>query len=459
MTSPASAPSASAPFASAPSVSFPAKPVTRPNIVFVLTDDLSMNLVQYMPHMLALEHAGTSFSNYSVTDSLCCPSRSSIFSGKFPHDTRVFTNTGADGGFNVFHSRGEESATFATALQKVGYRTAMMGKYLNGYQPADALGGSQPYVPPGWNEWDVAGNGYPEFNYDLNQDHKVVHHGKTPGDYLTDVVSGKGSSFVAASAAAHSPFLLEIATFAPHTPSTPAPQDANAFPGLKAPRGPAFNTLPASAPAWLASRSPLTGKETAKINKAFRKRVQSVQAVDRMIGSLEATLAKARVAGSTDIVFSSDNGYHMGEYRLTPGKMTAFDTDVNVPLVAAGPGIPAGKVVGTRCRTSTWPRPSKPSAVQQLRSLSTATAWSRSSRDNRMPAGAPHLWSNTTVRIRTAPIRTIPRRTVATRPRTRRCAPSVTPMSSTRAERRSTTTAPSTRPSCTTSPAPSRPQR
>ncbi len=320
--------------------------MTRPNIVFVLTDDLSMNLVQYMPHVLALEHAGTSFSNYTVTDSLCCPSRSSIFSGKFPHDTGVFTNTGADGGFNVFHSRGEESATFATALQKVGYRTAMMGKYLNGYQPADALGGAQPYVPPGWNEWDVAGNGYPEFNYDLNQDHKVVHHGKTPGDYLTDVVSGKGSSFVAASAAAHSPFLLEIATFAPHTPSTPAPQDANAFPGLKAPRGPAFNTLPTSAPAWLASRSSLTGKETAKINKAFRKRVQSVQAVDRMIGSLEATLAKAGVAGSTDIVFSSDNGYHMGEYRLTPGKMTAFDTDVNVPLVAAGPGIPAGKVVG-----------------------------------------------------------------------------------------------------------------
>ncbi len=75
-----------------------------------------------MPHVLALEKAGTTFSNYTVTDSLCCPSRSSIFSGKYPHDTGVFTNGGADGGFNVFHSRGEESATFATALQKVGYR-------------------------------------------------------------------------------------------------------------------------------------------------------------------------------------------------------------------------------------------------------------------------------------------------------------------------------------------------
>lgn len=169
-----SASSASSVPSTAPAVSFPATPVTRPNIVFVLTDDLSTNLLQYMPHVLALQHAGTSFSNYTVTDSLCCPSRSSIFTGNFPHDTHVFTNTGTDGGFNVFHSRGEENSTFATSLQKVGYRTAMMGKYLNGYEPGATLGGSQPYVPPGWNEWDVAGKGYPEFGYDLNQNHQVV---------------------------------------------------------------------------------------------------------------------------------------------------------------------------------------------------------------------------------------------------------------------------------------------
>ena len=202
--------------ATPPTPSFPAKPVPKPNIVLVLTDDLSMNLVQYMPHVLALQHAGTSFSNYTVTDSLCCPSRSSIFSGKFPHDTGVFTNTGKDGGFNVFHDRGEENA----------------------------------------------------------------------------------------------------------------------------------NTVPSSAPSWLARRPPLTSKQTTRIDTAFRKRVQAVQSVDRMIASLQSALTKAGVADSTDIVFSSDNGYHMGEYRLMPGKMTAFDTDVNVPLVAAGPGIPAGRTVG-----------------------------------------------------------------------------------------------------------------
>ena len=90
----------------------------RPNIVFVLTDDLSSNLVRYMPHVLQMQHHGVSFSNYFVTDSLCCPSRASILSGRFPHDTRVFDNSPPEGGYSVFHRRGEELQTFAVALQR-----------------------------------------------------------------------------------------------------------------------------------------------------------------------------------------------------------------------------------------------------------------------------------------------------------------------------------------------------
>jgi arylsulfatase A-like enzyme len=315
---------------------------TPPNVVFVLTDDLSWNLVQYLPQVRQLQADGLTFADYTVTDSLCCPSRSSIFTGRFPHNTGVFTNGGTDGGFGYFHGHGEESQTFATALRARGYRTAMMGKYLNGYLPGDTQGGSQPYVPPGWTEWDVAGNGYPEFNYDLNENHTVVHYGSRPQDYLTDVLARKGVGFIASSAAAHAPFLLEVATFAPHAPYTPAPRDATAFPGLTAPRGPAFDTLPTDAPPWLASRTPLTTTEKAAIDAAFRKRAQAVQAVDRLIGMLRAALTKAGVAGNTYVVFSSDNGYHMGEYRLTPGKMTAFDTDIRVPLMVAGPAIAAG---------------------------------------------------------------------------------------------------------------------
>ena len=211
----------------------PAQLQSRPNIVFILTDDLSMNLVQFMPHVLEMQRHGATFANYFVTDSLCCPSRSSIFTGRYPHNTGVFRNTGNDGGYLVFRDRGHEQATFATALSAAGYRTAMLGKYLNGYLPAI-------HPPaPGWTTWAVAGNGYPEFNYNLNQDGRILHYGDKPSDYLTDVLSARAVKFI--KEADGSPFFIEIATFAPHAPYTPAPRDANALPGLQAPRTPAFN--------------------------------------------------------------------------------------------------------------------------------------------------------------------------------------------------------------------------
>lgn len=77
----------------------PRADVQHPNIVFVLTDDLSLNLIQYMPHVSKMQKDGTTFANYFVTDSLCCPSRSSIFTGRFPHNTGIFRNVGNDGGF------------------------------------------------------------------------------------------------------------------------------------------------------------------------------------------------------------------------------------------------------------------------------------------------------------------------------------------------------------------------
>jgi hypothetical protein len=141
----------------------PSTAVRRPNIVFILTDDLAWNLV-HMPHVLTMQKEGVTFANYFVTDSLCCPSRSSIFTGRYPHNTGIFRDTGKDGGYVAFRDRGHEGSTFATALSAAGYRTAMLGKYLNGYLPA------MHRPAPGWTWWEVAGHADPEFNYNLNQD-------------------------------------------------------------------------------------------------------------------------------------------------------------------------------------------------------------------------------------------------------------------------------------------------
>ncbi|WP_375488716.1 sulfatase [uncultured Jatrophihabitans sp.] len=310
---------------------------TSPNIVFVLTDDLSMNLVAHMPHVLGLEHAGTTMSDFHVVDSLCCPSRSATFTGEFPHDDGVFRNTGSDGGYSGFNAHGDRERSFSIALQRAGYRTALMGKYLNGYDPADG-------VPPGWDEWDVAGNGYAQYNYTLNEDGRQQHFGSKPQDYLTDVLSGKAAGFIRSSAARREPFMLEVATFAPHKPSTPAPRYANAFPFLRYPRTPAYDALPTGAASWLRSSPALSASQQQFIDQQYRKRVQSDLAVDDLIGNLQRTLQATGAAKNTYFVFNSDNGYHMGEYRLLPGKQTAYDTDTHVPLVVTGPGVPAGRV-------------------------------------------------------------------------------------------------------------------
>lgn len=307
----------------------------RPNIVFVLTDDLAMNLLPYMPRVQQMQRQGTSFADYFVTDSLCCPSRSTTFTGRFPHNTGVFTNGGNDGGYQVFNDRGNQNNTFATTLRAAGYRTAMMGKYLNGYEPQDP-------VPPGWSEWDVAGNGYPEFNYTLNENGHLVNYGNSPSDYLTDVLSRKAQGFIDQSAG--KPFMLEVATFAPHKPYTPAPRDANKFPGLQAPRGPAFNEADMSdKPPWIKNHKLLTERQIGRIDNTFRMRAQAVQAVDDLLGNIEATLKARGIERDTYVVFSSDNGYHLGEHRLAEGKMTAYDTDIHVPLIIDGPGVAAGR--------------------------------------------------------------------------------------------------------------------
>ena len=317
--------------------------VKRPNIVFILTDDLSWNLVnkKIAPHIMKLERQGETFSNYFVADSLCCPSRSTIFTGLFPHDTKVVRNIPPDGGFQKFQSEHLDQRTFAVALQSAGYTTSMLGKYLNGY--GDPMNRTTAPVPPGWSDWHVSNiTGYPEFNYLLN-DNGTYNHYLGPTKYGVDVLNAKAQSFITRTAG--KPFAIEVATFAPHAPYTPAPRNAGDFPGLKEPRDPSFDTNNVNPPSWLGQRSALSHKGILRIDAAYRKRAQAVEAVDKLLADTEATLAAQHLTDRTYIVFSSDNGYHLGQHRLHKGKQTAFDTDIRVPLIVAGPGVPRNRVI------------------------------------------------------------------------------------------------------------------
>jgi arylsulfatase A-like enzyme len=316
----------------------------KPNIIYVLTDDLSWDLVPYMSRVKAMRRAGTTFTDFVVSDSLCCTSRATIFTGRYPHNTGVRTNFPPDGGYGVFKARGGEQASYGPALHGAGYRTGLMGKYINGYTPDDTQGTSRPYVPPGWDEWHIAGNGYPEYGYNMNENGKIVAYGDRPEDYLTDVLTAKGVEFVERSSADRRPFFLQISTFAPHGPFVPAPRHANAFPNVRAPRPPSFNEPDNSdKPAWLRSRPSLGPPGIQRIDAGFRDRIRMIQSVDEMIGRLQQSLKAAGRDRDTYLVFGSDNGFHLGQYRLAGGKMTAYDSDVKVPLVVTGPGVPAGR--------------------------------------------------------------------------------------------------------------------
>jgi len=316
--------------------STPAAPL--PNIVFILTDDLTWNLVDYMPNVRQMQREGVTFRNFFVTDSLCCPSRASIFTGRMPHNTKVFTNGGREGGFAAFQRGGWPTNSLAPALHAAGIRTAMMGKYLNLYDPRK----NSPQ--PDWDTWAVTDRGYNGFRYYMNIDGHTRWYGAEPKHYVTDVIAHQAAAFIRESAGR--PFFIEVATFAPHSPEIPAPRHEQALAGLQLTHGPSFNTpMQEGQLRWLSNRPALSRADEALMDRIFRHRAQTVLAVDEMIGLLRRQAEAAGVAASTYFVFSSDNGYHIGEHRLFVGKMTPFDHDIHVPLIVVGPRVPAGREV------------------------------------------------------------------------------------------------------------------
>jgi len=313
------------------------QPGSKPNIIFILTDDYASNLVDFMPNLNAMQKEGVTFNNYYVSNSLCCPSRSSIFTGMLPHNTRVETNTHPNGGYDAYMEHGDAQQSFCVALQHAGYKTAMMGKFLNGYLP----GKNQP--APGWSDWFVGGAAYQNFDYDINSNGQVLHYGNSPKDYLTDVLSARADSLI--TAWKDHPFFIEIATFTPHGPFIPAPRHEKLFKNEKAPRTPRFNKqADSTAPDWLRALQPLDSKKINKVDNIFRKRLRCIMSIDEMLGSIRKLLNKAGISGRTYIFFSSDNGFHLGDYSMVQGKQTPFDIDIRVPLIACGPNVAKGSL-------------------------------------------------------------------------------------------------------------------
>src|ERR671913_1840098 len=168
-------------------------PSERPNIIFVLADDLDYASAQKMPQIgSSLTEEGTSFENAFVSHPVCCPSRATILTGLYDHNHNVISNNFPSGGFEKFLSEGHEENSIAVGLQEGGYQTAFFGKYLNGY-PGDE---GPSHVPPGWDEWYGKLDGQQLYDYNINENGEVVSYGSETEDFFTNVLSEKASDFV-----------------------------------------------------------------------------------------------------------------------------------------------------------------------------------------------------------------------------------------------------------------------
>jgi arylsulfatase A-like enzyme len=316
-----------------------AQPTPPPNIVLVLSDDEDLGIHPAMLKVKALiEDQGTVFENFFVPYPLCCPSRAAILRGQYPHNTLVLGNLPPQGGFLTFRRLGREDSTIATWLQQAGYRTAFYGKYLNGYTEADA-------PPPGWDEWHAGNNdGYFNVDYKLNANGAVEAYGDAPEDYLTDVIARKAADHIRRFSAEGRPFFLYIAPFSPHSPYNPAIRHAELFADVRLPRPPSFDEADVSdKPGFLQELPRLREDQIDEIEAHHRRRLQCLQSVDDLVETVVQTLEATGQLANTYVVYTSDNGFHLGLHRMVEGKDTAYEEDIRVPFALRGPGVPAGR--------------------------------------------------------------------------------------------------------------------
>jgi arylsulfatase A-like enzyme len=310
-----------------------------PNVILIVTDDQSAASMEGTPVAMPwlrdrLDEPGwTTFANAIVTTPLCCPSRATILTGRVARRTGVLTNEDGD----VLDARD----TLAVWLRDAGYRTALIGKYLNGYPWGDPVS-----IPAGWDTWFAklnASRGTVYSGYDVVDGGERRTLGSQPEDYATDRLAAEAVSFVS-DAPADRPFFLYLALSAPHEPAEPAPRHASLLEQPAPP--PDASTLEAmndvdAAPAWIRERPRIDAETGAALAQAQLRERVALRAVDDAFRALWDAVEAGGELERTVWLFVSDNGFSFGERRWV-GKTCPWEPCIHVPFVAYVPGTPGG---------------------------------------------------------------------------------------------------------------------
>lgn len=354
-------------------------PQKHPNVMVIETDDMRWDDLRWMSNVRHLiQRRGLSFENSFAPYPLCCPSRASFLTGQYAHNHRVYSHVDPFG-FQVFRDR----RTIATVLQKAGYRTALVGKYLNGYGEQPIRGGrktSLNYVPPGWTQWMAGsdhqwrpgdrfrGGTYDYFSLVQNVNGRIVG---SLGRYSTDVLAEQTRGLVDRFGAQTKPWFIWWNPVAPHHGS---PVESDDPPVSRRTDGLETSWVTPARPDWVKGRfddaithgagtppegsaevdvsdklrylrklPELTPAERAAETEVTRQRAESLFVLDRQIGRTISELSRSGQLSNTILMFTSDNGYYLGEHRKRQGKVNLHEPALRVPLLIAGPGVPRGR--------------------------------------------------------------------------------------------------------------------
>ncbi|KUJ15587.1 arylsulfatase [Mollisia scopiformis] len=329
----------------------------RPNIVFVLTDDQDVHLssLDYMP--LVKKHLldqGTYFSKHYCTTAVCCPSRVTLWTGKAAHNTNITDVNPPYGGYPKFVVQGFNGKYLPVWLQDSGYNTYYTGKLFN----VHTVENYNSPAPAGFTDSDFLLDPF-TYNY-LNS--TFQRKGEAPrsyeGHYSTDVVTEKAYGFLDDAVKSEKPFFLTVAPIAPHVniymnssdvhdpnivfkfdAPVSAQRHQHLFEDEKVPRTKNFNPDQPSGANWLLKLPQQNTTNMDYNDHLYRQRLRSLQAVDELVDRIFRRLETYGILDKTYIFYSSDNGYHIGQHRLQPGKSCGYEEDINVPLIVRGPGV------------------------------------------------------------------------------------------------------------------------
>ncbi|KAG1675376.1 hypothetical protein FOA52_012295 [Chlamydomonas sp. UWO 241] len=283
---------------------------------------------------------GIVFNNMAVSMAQCCPSRVSAVTGKLVHIHNVTSSEPPHGGAKKFVDEEMDREYVPVWMQRQGYRTYVTGKWLNqfGRKLVDRR------CPRGWDVFDgMLGDGsFDEWYFKPIFSNNCNGVWSPNGTYhQTDIIRDKALSYIDDAVERDEPFFISLYPTAPHDQglgkvAVPCARHAGMYRNENLPRTPNWGVR---LPANMGMRDNV---DMGFSNSKYIPRLESLAGVDEMMDAIVTRLEEQGVLNDTYVIFTSDNGFHLGHHSLSYEKYTPYEEDVRVPFFIRGPGLPKG---------------------------------------------------------------------------------------------------------------------